>query len=330
MVAPITVVMHFNFIYMTSISPVSDGISRDAIEREIRRRKLPAEFMTTVDEYYRPLAEKVIERANCRSNSKPILLGIQGSQGSGKSTCAAFLKLLFEKSYTQKTLAISIDDFYLRRSERRALASDIHPLFVTRGVPGTHDLALLLNIVQSCNDPEAMPLWVPVFDKATDNRARQADWQMVAEPVDIVILEGWCVGLSAQDEEDLAQPINELEAVEDFKQHWRRYVNRQLDGTYADFYAKLDYLVALQAPSFECVYEWRALQEQKLLQSLTEVGEDIETKNILSPQALTRFIAHYERLTRHALATMPQQADWLLMLNADHSFSKLVDNVEKQ
>jgi len=315
---------------MASTNAVLDSASRDAIKREMQRRKLPAAFMAIVDEYYQPLAKKVIERARCQPRSKPIFLGVQGSQGSGKSTCAAFLKLLFEKNYTQKTLVISIDDFYLTRSERRVLASDIHPLLVTRGVPGSHDIELLRNIVQACNDPEAMPLSVPVFDKASDDRAQRADWQMLTEPADIVILEGWCVGLSAQDEEDLVEPLNELEAVEDSKQHWRRYVNQQLKGAYADLYAQLDYLLALQAPSFECVYEWRGLQEQKLIESLTESGEDIDAKKILSSHDLNRFIAHYERLTRHALATMPQQADWLLMLNADHGFSELIDNVDEK
>lgn len=315
---------------MTFINAVAGGLSRGAIEQEIRQHKLPAAFTSVVDEYYRPLAEKVMERANNQPPSKPIILGIQGSQGSGKSTCAAFLKLLFEKNYKQTTLVISIDDFYLTRIERRALANEIHPLLVTRGVPGTHDVALLLSTLKACSATEAMPLSVPVFNKASDDRAQQDDWQVVTEPVDIIILEGWCVGLSAQSEEDLIEPVNELEAVEDAERHWRSYVNRQLEGAYNDLYQQLDYLISLQAPCFECVYRWRSLQEQKLIQALNESGEDVEAAKLLSAHELQRFISHYERLTRHALATMEQQADWLLMLNADHGFSELLINAQEK
>ena len=223
-------------------------------------------------------------------------------------------------------MVISIDDFYLTRSERYELANDIHALFVTRGVPGTHDLGLLQQTITDCGDPQALPFSVPVFDKATDDRAANSDWQVVTEEVDIIILEGWCVGLTAQAEASLLEAINELEKNEDLDQRWRRYINEQLATKYAEIYKQFDCLIALQAPSFECVYEWRTLQEEKLIQSLAQSNEELDSSKVMSPDQLKRFISHYERLTRHALETMPQQADFLLKLQEDHGFSALISN----
>ena len=37
-----------------------------------------------------------------------------------------------------------------------------------------------------------------------------------------------------------------------------------------------------------------------------------------------RFIQHYERLTRHSFATLPEVADYLLKLNASHQCEEVV------
>lgn len=298
---------------------------QEIIQQEIVRHQLPSDFYQVVTDYYQPLVKEIIHQASKSANAAPLFVGIQGTQGSGKSTCAAFLKLLFETQWHKPTLVMSIDDFYLTRAERQALAQQVHPLLVTRGVPGTHDIGLLQTTLEACSQRQSEPvISVPVFDKASDDRAPVAQWQSVTEPVDIIILEGWCVGLTAQDEAELAAPINALEADEDADQQWRRYVNQHLANEYTHLYAKFDCLVALQAPSFDCVFDWRRLQEQKLLQRLTDAGQD--TSKVQSEDELRRFISHYERLTRHALKIMPKMADYLLVLREDHGFSQLITN----
>ena len=302
---------------------------QQVIEQEIQRHKLPKEFMSTISDFYKPLAEKIIQNSNKRNSSQFLFLGLQGTQGSGKSTCAAFLKLLFEEAYKKRTLVISIDDFYLTLNERQTLANEVHPLLITRGVPGTHDLGLLQNTLQACNDLTNLPFQAPVFNKAADDRHPPSNWQTINEPVDIIILEGWCVGIPPQSEGALNKAINELELKEDSEKNWRKYVNQQLKGNYAELYAQFDHLITLQAPSFECVYEWRLLQEQKLKHSLMELGKEKNATKVLSPIELKRFISHYERLTRHALEVLPEKSDWVLSLNADHSFSRLIINTNK-
>lgn len=300
------------------------------IEREIARQGLPADFIATVSDYYQPLAQDIIMRMGGQTQPTPHTIGIQGTQGSGKSTCASFLKTIFETQYDKRTLVLSIDDFYLTRAERKALAGSEHPLFATRGVPGTHDITLLEDTLDSCaRIKSGVPVRVPTFDKAIDDRAKPSDWQIVSEAVDIIIIEGWCVGIPPQDENTLRQAINQLEAEEDGEHTWRNYVNRKLAGEYADLFKKFDHLVALQAPDFDCVFEWRLLQERKLAANLKQSGESLAASKVQSPAELRRFISHYERLTRHALDVMPKIADWMLILNTDHSFSALKTQVKK-
>lgn len=289
------------------------------ISQLIKQKKLPTRFIDTVEQYYLPLCKAIFVS---RNTAKPTIIGLQGAQGTGKSTCASFLKVLLESQFGLKTLITSLDDFYLTRPERSKLAADIHPLFVTRGVPGTHDIHLLETVINNIQQQvEGATYSVPLFDKSVDDRYANEDWLTVAAPIDIMILEGWCVGISPQKIEDLNQNVNTLESEEDDKGIWRRYVNEQLEGCYADIFLQLDFLVTLQAPSFDCVYQWRSLQEKKMIANLKQQGRS--TSLTLNPEQLERFISHYERLTKHALETMPSKADWLVQLREDHSVCKL-------
>src|SRR6188472_2123866 len=70
------------------------------------------------------------------------LVGLSGLQGSGKSTLARQIAAA-ASAHGIATEVLALDDFYRGRGERAVLARTIHPLLATRGVPGTHDLALL-------------------------------------------------------------------------------------------------------------------------------------------------------------------------------------------
>jgi len=294
---------------------LSDSVVSD-IEQDITRQRLPENFSATVADVYAPLAEKLAKR---HQRDGLLLVGLQGAQGSGKSTCATFLKLILERKYGLSVLALSLDDFYLTRATRAGLAKSVHPLFMTRGVPGTHDTALLKQVLSEVRKQQ--PVHIPIFDKANDNRLPKIQW-LTAEPtIDLVLLEGWCVGVPAQSEVQLARPVNALERLEDPQQTWRNYVNQQLLSNYAKLFIELDVQITIQAPSFECVYLWRLLQEQKLIADLSEQGKD--TSSAQTPEQIKRFVAHFQRLTEHALKVMPKRSDYLLELKEDHSFKEV-------
>lgn len=292
----------------------SSSIVNDLIAGE----RLPAEFRQTVDAYYVPLAAKIIELH--RHMARPVVIGICGSQGSGKSTAAVFLKALLEEQANLSTAILSLDDLYLPHEARQRLAADVHPLLRTRGVPGTHDVALGREVIEKLTTAAPDDITrLPRFDKANDTVAPREEWPAFKGRADVVIFEGWCVGARTQRADALIEPINDLERMEDKDGRWRRYVNDKLAGEYVNLFSLLDYLVFLRAPSFDCVYAWRAKQERKLAEKVEHTG--IATR-VMNDAELQRFIMHYERLTRHILETMPGYADVVFTL--DHE-QRIVD-----
>jgi D-glycerate 3-kinase len=231
---------------------------------------------------------------------RPYLLGLSGLQGSGKSTLAREMKAQAE-ARGWPTEVLSLDDFYYSRSEREVLAHQVHPLLRTRGVPGTHEIELLLSLLAAL--PQAsdkLPVSHPRFDKGRDTRMPPSKWPNVARSPKLVILEGWAIGLRPQTLAALEEPVNALERDEDPDGVWRHWVNKQLRA-YQPLWRKLDALIVLQAPNWEIVRKWRSEQEEELLARHAPLAMDAET--------MVRFLAHFERLSRHALATLPDLAD---------------------
>ena len=210
------------------------------------------------------------------------IIGITGSQGSGKTTFAQSLVTSL-RSRKPLTVSLSLDDFYLSKTARVALAESVHPLLATRGVPGTHETDLLekvLNQVASEGVPKEIS--VPTFDKARDDRGPNK-----SAYVGKLVLEGWCLGAAAQSVQDLREPVNDLEREEDSSGEWRSWVNSQLQSRYHRLWQKVDFWIRLIPPSFTSVFEWRKKQEEQL---------DIRKR--MSDTDLKRFLQHYERLTR--------------------------------
>jgi D-glycerate 3-kinase len=229
--------------------------------------------------------------------SRPTLVGLCGSQGSGKSTTAQRLVRRLHE-HGKAVCVCCLDDFYLTKAERGVLAKCTHPLFATRGVPGTHDIALLSRTLDALLDFSGL-VALPAFDKLADDRRPQTEWTVRDSPPDVVLLEGWCIGARPEPQERLTQPINELEAREDADGRWRTAVNRALEHTYADLFARLDLRLMLRAPSFECVDGWRMEQERQLTVAAARNG--------MSANELGRFVAHYERVTRWLMLDEPAE-----------------------
>jgi D-glycerate 3-kinase len=249
-----------------------------------------------------------------------LFIGINGAQGSGKSTLAGLLELILHTAFNKKTVSISIDDFYYDQDIRRKIAGNVHPLFITRGVPGTHDIDLGLQVFQQLRDNSEGRILIPQFDKAIDDRLPETEWKAYELPVDIVLFEGWCVGAHPQSPEALTTPVNTLEQQEDTDGVWRHAVNRFLADKYQTWFQFLDDLIMLAVPSMEQVYEWRGLQESRLEASTRQPSPS----GVMGQADLYRFIMHYERLTRHQLDTMPGYADVYLPLNEQHQIADVV------
>jgi D-glycerate 3-kinase len=251
-----------------------------------------------------------------RDRALPRLIGLSGLQGSGKSTLAAQL-VAQARIAGIEALALSIDDFYFGRAARLRLARDVHPLLATRGVPGTHDIGLLLQTLAALQTASAeAPARVPRFDKGRDTRLPPSLWRRVARAPHLIILEGWCVGVPAQSATALRRPLNRLEREEDRDARWRGWVNMQLARHYAPLWQRLDRLVMLQAPDYAIVTRWRDEQERVLRARAAP--------RAMSPTALRRFLMYYERLSRQALRTLPAIADLRVVLDSKRRVRRLV------
>ena len=280
-----------------------------AIADFMRREQLGSGFADTVERVYRPLANRIGALA---ANQPGLVVGLCGSQGSGKSTGAALLQILLDEARFE-TAVLSIDDLYLPKEERKKLAEEVDPLLATRGPPGTHDVALGERLLSALPGPQVTA--IPRFDKARDTRADPSQWEQFQGPADIILFEGWCVGARPEPPTALTKPINELERIFDPNGRWRRYVNNALAGPYQQLFSRLSFLILLQAPSFEVVARWRKEQEHKLR---ARVGD---AANVMTDAQIDRFVQYYERLTRFILAEMPSRADAVVTLDPNRHVS---------
>lgn len=285
----------------------------------IEEHRLPNDYQHYAQRWFTPLAERLSKqlKTHQQQSPQPYVIGINGCQGSGKSTLTALLSHLLEAKGL-RIASFSLDDVYLTQSERQTLGQTIHPLLVTRGVPGTHDIPLALQTLNTLQQTSGHTS-LPRFDKSKDDRAPQNAWPEIQLPVDLIILEGWCLGSIPEEPETLITPINTLETQEDPNGHWRHFVNQQLQASYLPLWQQVDYWIMLKAPSFDCVFQWRLEQENKLRQKLQQEGK--ATDGLMDEAGILRFIQHYERITRHTLLHLPTEANEVFELDTQRQIT---------
>ncbi|PCI58666.1 MAG: kinase [Gammaproteobacteria bacterium] len=289
----------------------------------LQRHLLAKNYLAQAEQHFQPLLKNIISQVTHKKKqpiSSPVFVGINGCQGSGKSTLADYLATtlnhLSKPEHKLSAIFFSLDDFYLSQIERQQLAKNIHPLFKTRGVPGTHNIELLAKTLAALTKNQGV-VSIPVFDKVTDNPKPKRQWQRVTLPVDVVIIEGWCWGASSQTEQDLIAPINELERNFDSNGEWRSYVNQQLKQYYQPLYNYMELWVMLKAPSFACVKQWRLEQEVK------QVKNKLNASNHQGMNAteIEDFIQYFQRLTEYSLSELTNVIDFVFELDVNRAIN---------
>ena len=243
-------------------------------------------------------------------------VGPTGSQGSGKSTISNILKIILKEGFKLNTIALSIDDFYKTLRERVKMSKKVSPLFLTRGVPGTHDTKLLYNCLIKLKKKKFKKFTVPKFDKSNDDRFKKAKWHKITKKPDIVIFEGWCVGATPQKNKDLILPVNVLEKEKDKKRIWRNKVNQELKTNYKKIFNLINKNIFLNVPNFNYVYKWRLLQEKKLI--LKTKG-----KKTMNSDQIKNFIMFYERITKHMLKNFKKIANVVIKIDNKHRLKSI-------
>jgi D-glycerate 3-kinase len=225
---------------------------------------------------------EVIQQQRRLHPDRPALIGVAGAQGSGKTTACQLLEATNRPRYAN----FSIDDVYLDTQQRAELAARTHPLFVTRGPPGTHDIALaretiaaLMNATPESETP------IPRFDKIADKMKPRSEWPVFRGRPEAILIDAWCLGALPVEP---SPPLNAVEE-EDTNGQWREIQNEFLRKSYAGWFAEFDAVIYLQAPSWDIVRRWRGQQEVTLRARPLTPDEEAW---------IDRFIQHYERITR--------------------------------
>ena len=279
----------------------------------LHRNKLGLGYLSQANKWFLPIMEKL--QPKLKTRNQPLVIGISGSQGSGKSALADYLCTVAASQFNINALSTSIDDFYHTKNKRNQLGQEIHPLLVTRGVPGTHDIELAMRILDELFDGSEDVL-VPRFDKTIDDRCNTNEFIRVSKPLDLIVLEGWCLGAKAQKREELEVDINNLEREFDPNFIWRKYVNNCIAEPYQKLFNYIDCWIMLRAPSFDQVLIWRLEQEQKLMERHLESGIEM-AHEIMSPQEINSFVQHYQRVTEFILGDLPTRVHHLYQLDKD-------------
>ncbi|MEM1412881.1 MAG: hypothetical protein AAGH19_11035 [Pseudomonadota bacterium] len=212
-----------------------------------------------------------------------------------------------ETSDETPVVVLSLDDYYLPRSARQRLAQTDHPLFEHRGVPGTHDVALLFEHVDHLLTGQPGTLRLPRFDKSTDDRAAE-HWSVDVVGPRRVLLEGWFLGVGAVPPATLQEPDNELERVQDPDGAWRTRVNDALASFDRELRARARECWQLVPPDWNQVLAWRWDQECQL---------PVAQRRLRGPEAVAAFLAPFERLGRRMLAAQ-DSVDVVIHLDSDH------------
>ena len=270
-----------------------------------------------LNKFYLPLSEWIYSIYS--KDFKTKIIGLSGGQGAGKSTITGILKLILKKKYGLNICVFSIDDFYKTKNERLRMSKKKHPLFITRGVPGTHDIALLNQTIRKLKQKKFRTVLIPKFDKSKDDRYRKNKWQKIKIKPDIIIFEGWCVGTTHQNNNELKRPLNLIEKKYDENLKWRKTVNNLIKKRYKNIFNKIDKLVFLKVPHFNYIIKWRWLQEQKM--KLTT-----KSKKTMSKTQVKEFIMFYERLTKHMMKNYSKISDLTIFLDKNHRSKKMIVN----
>ncbi len=270
-----------------------------------------------IKNYLIPICFWIVKKA---SNKKPYFVGLAGGQGTGKTTISSIIKIILEKYFKLKVFKISIDDFYKTRKERIALSKKIHAILLTRGVPGTHDIQMMLDFFKKSKVKKFKKIKLPKFNKAIDDRFPKNKWNKINQKPDIIIFEGWCVGARSELNKTLKKSINSLEKADDQKLIWRKYVNQQLKTKYKELYSQLNCIIYLKAKNFSLLQKWRLKQEHKLwLRTKKKTSH-----KIMSKVDVINFMQTYQRITQNMLKNMPKYASIILNLNSNHQIKTAV------
>jgi len=222
--------------------------------------------MNTAENSWKPVAQKIapIIVQEKQKLGRPLILGISGGQGTGKSTVCELLVKIFKREHRLNTITFSLDDLYLPLTERKYIRDYIDSRLDRRGPPGTHDIFLGLELFNQVLSGK-YNIYIPRFDKKLHNgQGDRIKPYKVSEEIDILLFEGWFVGVHPIDFDQLEK---QLESIPDNEKdiELAKDCNRRLKN-YLPLWEQLDQLMILVPEHYSLSLQWREEAEEKLRQ----------------------------------------------------------------
>lgn len=304
---------------MQSVNECCKKVKKDYLKflkKEKILNKSSSHKMNNLKNFYVPMSFWINNKYKKKGDT--LILGLSGSQGSGKTTTGGILKVILKKFFKKNVFVISIDDFYKTLKDRSVLSKNKNLLFKTRGVPGTHDINLIKNFFDLVKKQKFKKIKLPRFNKSQDDRLEKNKWYTIKQRPEIIIFEGWCVGAKPQSNLSLKKPVNDLEKYEDKNLTWRKYVNEKLKSDYKKVFKMIDHYIFIKTPNFKMVFKWRLAQENKLK------NKYYYKKKIMSYIKIKRFIMFYQRITLQMLKDLTKSASIIMILNKNQNIKKVL------
>lgn len=237
------------------------GRAREVIEERIALGQLPRLDADSIEATYIPLCQSLAEAAKVAE--RPQVVAIVGAPGSGKTTLSTYFQVLLPEVFGLSVAGFSLDDLYLNRADREQLARNVHPLFATRGAPGTHRIELGMRTLQSLRHAAAQtstPL--PRFNKGLDEPRPESEWPVFVGRPDVILIDSWLWNVNPPTPEQLTEPYNERERKADAHGTWRQAATQALGRDYPEFFSQAKQWVLLETPDWETTVRFREEQEE--------------------------------------------------------------------
>jgi D-glycerate 3-kinase len=221
--------------------------------------KIPSSLrVQTLWNLWLPLAVRLHQ---CRQVlGRPLIQGILGVQGTGKTTLASVLRLILGH-LGYRTLSLSLDDLYKTYSDRQRLR-EADPRLIWRGPPGTHDVDLGIEVLDNLRRCSGVPVRVPRFDKSACGGAGDRTEPEIVEGADIVLFEGWFVGVRPIDSAAFDSAPAPIVTPADCA--FARDMNAKLRD-YLPLWERLDRLMVLYPADYRLSVQWRKQAEHQMM-----------------------------------------------------------------
>ncbi|MFS0519119.1 glycerate kinase [Nostoc sp. UIC 10607] len=271
----------------------------------------PKEMLQVLWDLWLPLGIKIaLQRQQLE---RPLIQGILGGQGTGKTTMSKVLSLILDQ-LGYRTVSLSLDDLYKTYSDRLLLTQQ-DPRLIWRGPPGTHDVDLGLKVLDQIRQLQS-PVMLPRFNKSAYGGAGDRTNPEMVTNVDIVLFEGWFVGVQPINADifDTAPPP----IITDEDRAFARDMNLRLQD-YLPLWERLDSLIVLYPTDYRCSLEWRKQAEQQMIAA---------GKSGMSNAEIEQFVNYFWRSLHPELFIKPlvkdaTAVDLVIEIHADHSFGEV-------